>query len=176
MEFNQIIKFVKTRGGYPNPKMDFYLQMFDVSQREFLQSMYQTLGEEGTKKLLLRALKKLTKESNLRVNIDSLEPGSYLDLNLNDVEIMLADMNDVRYNVLVIDNWQITNSEIIYIHRDEEGEDEIKHFDIDGLMDFIYDEDPYQYSDAVDEWTKFISNSISEYIGVPVALGERKLK
>ena len=176
MDFEKIIKFIKVRGGYPNPKMDFYLQMFDVTQNEFLYSMFQTLGDEGTKKFLEKSLKKMSKESIFRVKVESLEEGSYLDINFKNVSVLLSDMDDLRYNTTIIDNWQITSSEIIYNHIDENGEGEIKHFDIDSLMDFIFDEDPYQYSEAVDEWTSFISNSISKYLGVPVALGERKLK
>ena len=62
MDFNGIVKFLKSRGGYPNPNMNLYLEMFDMTQSEFLMSMNESLGEEGAKTLLNKSIKKLTKK------------------------------------------------------------------------------------------------------------------
>jgi hypothetical protein len=49
----------------------------------------------------------------------------------------------------------------------------MKYFDIDGLLDFLWDENPYDYSDALNEWVSFIAKQISSYMGTPIGLADR---
>jgi len=49
-------------------------------------------------------------------------------------------------------------------------------YDLDGLLDAIWEDDPYQHSDAVDEWMSSLRNLSSENLGLPLFLGERKTK
>jgi hypothetical protein len=70
----------------------------------------------------------------------------------------------------------ITNSSVIYRHINDDGEEEMKYFDIDGLLDFLWDENPYDYSDALNEWVSFMSKQIALYLGVPVGLSDRMVK
>ena len=173
MDFNGIVKFLKSRGGYPNPNINLYLEMFDMTQSEFLMSMNESLGEEGTKTLLNKSIKKLTKDGPFRFKIDSLEPGSYVELDFTNSSVYVEEINDERYVTAVIENWDIPNSSIIYSHINDDGEEEIKHFDIDGLLDFLWDENPYDYSDALNEWISFLTKQISSYMGIPIGLSDR---
>ncbi len=173
MDFNGIVKFLKSRGGYPNPNMNLYLEMFDMTQSEFLMSMHKSLGEEGTKTLLTKSIKKLTKDGPFKIEIDSLEVGSYVELDFKNSSVYVEEIDDERYATVLIENWDIPNSSIIYSHINDDGEQEIKYFDIDGLLDFLWDENPYDYSDTLNEWISFIAKQIGSYMGTPIGLADR---
>jgi len=152
------------------------LEMFDMTQSEFLMSMHKSLGEEGTKTLLTKSIKKLTKDGPFKIEIDSLEVGSYVELDFKNSSVYVEEINDERYATVLIENWDIPNSSIIYLHINDDGEQEIKYFDIDGLLDFLWDENPYDYSDALNEWVSFIEKQISSYMGTPIGLSDRANK
>ena len=42
-----------------------------------------------------------------------------------------------------------------------------------GLLDFLWDENPYDYSDALNEWISFLTKQISSYMGIPIGLSDR---
>lgn len=176
MDFNSVVKFLKSRGGYPNPNMNLYLEMFDMTQSEFLMSMYESLGKEGTITLLTKSIKKLSKDQPFRIDVTLLEPDSFIEIDFSNATVYLADINDERYATSIIENWMITNSSVIYRHINDDGEEEMKYFDIDGLLDFLWDENPYDYSDALNEWVSFMSKQIAIYLGVPVGLSDRMVK
>jgi hypothetical protein len=156
--------------------MNLYLEMFDMTQTEFLMSMHKSLGEEGTKTLLTKSIKKLTKDGPFKIEIDSLEVGSYVELDFKNSSVYVEEINDERYATVLIENWDIPNSSIIYLHINDDGEEEMKYFDIDGLLDFLWDENPYDYSDALNEWVSFIAKQISSYMGTPIGLADRVKK
>jgi hypothetical protein len=156
--------------------MNLYLEMFDMTQSEFLMSMHKSLGEEGTKTLLTKSIKKLTKDGPFKIEIDSLEVGSYVELDFKNSSVYVEEINDERYATVLIENWDIPNSSIIYLHINDDGEEEMKYFDIDGLLDFLWDENPYDYSDALNEWVSFIAKQISSYMGTPIGLADRVKK
>lgn len=147
--------------------------MFDMTQSEFLMSMHKSLGEEGTKTLLTKSIKKLTKDGPFKIEIDSLEVGSYVELDFKNSSVYVEEINDERYATVLIENWDIPNSSIIYLHINDDGEEEMKYFDIDGLLDFLWDENPYDYSDALNEWVSFIAKQIGSYMGTPIGLADR---
>ena len=147
-----------------------------MTQSEFLMSMHKSLGEEGTKTLLTKSIKKLTKDGPFRIEIDSLEVGSYVELDFKNSSVYVEEINDERYATVLIENWDIPNSSIIYLHINDDGEQEIKYFDIDGLLDFLWDENPYDYSDALNEWISFIAKQIGSYMGTPIGLADRANK
>jgi hypothetical protein len=136
-------------------------------------SMHKSLGEEGTKTLLTKSIKKLTKDGPFKIEIDSLEVGSYVELDFKNSSVYVEEINDERYATVLIENWDIPNSSIIYLHINDDGEEEMKYFDIDGLLDFLWDENPYDYSDALNEWVSFIAKQIGSYMGTPIGLADR---
>ena len=87
--------------------------MFDMTQSEFLMSMYESLGKEGTITLLTKSIKKLSKDQPFRIDVTLLEPDSFIEIDFSNANVYLADINDERYATSIIENWVITNSSVI---------------------------------------------------------------
>jgi hypothetical protein len=74
------------------------------------------------------------------------------------------------YIGILIEDWQLKDSLVEFM--DDEGNTQT--YTLDELFEVISDEEPYQLDDAIEDWMSVIQRSISNYLGVPVVLGNRK--
>ena len=159
-----LLKFLKSRGGYPNPRIETFLELFELTPQIFIIELKDLLGED----------KSQNKDGYLRLYPYKKfgDKESFVDLKFDDATIELADMDEPNYAAVVVDNWELGDSKI-KVDTTDEG---LVEYDLDGLLDAIWEDDPYQHSDAVDEWMSALRALSSESLGLPLFLGERKIK
>jgi len=171
-----LLKFIKNRGGYPNPRINNILEILEIEPKEFLMSLHQKLGDEKLMSLIQNSLKKLQTNNNFfRIYPYSKfgDKESYIDLNFDDSEILLSDINDNRWATILIENWSLGDSYLLVEPWNDDVEGTVE-YTLDGLIDAISEDDPYQSQEAVDEWMGILRDSVSSYLGLPIYLGDRK--
>lgn len=170
-----LLKFLKSRGGYPNPRIETFLELFELTPQIFIIELKDLLGEEKLIEFIKKNLvKSQNKDGYLRLYPYKKfgDKESFVDLKFDDATIELADMDEPNYAAVVVDNWELGDSKI-KVDTTDEG---LVEYDLDGLLDAIWEDDPYQHSDAVDEWMSALRALSSESLGLPLFLGERKIK
>ena len=87
-----------------------------------------------------------------------------MDFDFSDATVEIEDPDDLRYITLVIDNAKLIDSKL----NIETEDGEMHEWSFQELLDVIWDDDPYQYEDAKQEWWSVMKDSISNELGVPI--------
>ena len=167
MDFNVILKILNKRGGYPNKNLDTFLDVFNMKKFDFLRLMVEKFGKEGAEQFIQNSLRNKSKEGRIRVSPgEYVAPGyekeSFIELDLDNVKATIEDIDNEYWQSVVLENWNISDSNIVV--ETEDGEIEI--YDVDGFLDEFQDLDPSNYEDALNEIEGAIERELGKMLGV----------
>jgi hypothetical protein len=114
-ELNRFLK-VLNKVGYPNPDTTTIAKMIDYNLDEFLPGLVDELGQEKSNDFVSKAIKKLSSEKGVRINISNDE---YVYFIIHNPHIDLN--NDIRS---VIAEFSFGDSKLL--HQDDEGNEVYK--------------------------------------------------
>lgn len=140
MEFKSVLKIL-AREVYPNPNLGNIFDAIDYDSGNLLTDLVENLGEEGATEFVSKTFNKLSSgihsEIQIKIPLDNvISPGSWIQLIINDFEI---NLDEEASDVLINSDW----GDSYFIHP-ETGE-------TGTFEDSIEDEDPWDYSDLVDD-------------------------
>ena len=95
-----LLKFLKSRGGYPNPRIETFLELFELTPRLFIIELNDLLGEEKLTEFIKKTLlKSQNKDGYLRLYPYKKfgDKESFVDLKFDDAIIELADIDEPYY-------------------------------------------------------------------------------
>ena len=169
MDFNVILKILNKRGGYPNKNLDTFLDVFNMRKFDFLKSMVDKFGKEGAEQFIQNSLRNKSREGRIRISPgEYVAPGyekeSFIELDLDDVTVTIEDVDNEYWHNVVLENWNVSDSNIVV--ETEDGEIEI--YDVDGFLEEFQDLDPSDYEGALNEVEGAIERGLSNILGVKV--------
>ena len=170
MNADVIFDILKNAGGYPNNRMSTILKTLDLYPSNFLKLVVDKFGKEGAEKFFTVSLKRLSEKNGkftfhpYKHWVNDTSKKSYMDFDFSDATVEIEDPDDLRYITLVIDNAKLIDSKL----NIETEDGEIHEWSFQELLDSIWDDDPYQYEDAKQEWWSVMKDSISNELGVPI--------
>lgn len=171
MNIDYILKVLQKSGGYPNKKVNTILSALDISGPEFLKGIVDRFGKEGAEKFFTVSLKRLS-EKNGKFTfhpyshwVSDISKESYMNFDFSDATVEIEDPDDLRYISLVIDNAKLIDSKL----NIESEDGEMHEWSFQELLDAIWDDDPYQYEDAKQEWWSVMKDSIKDELGVRIS-------
>jgi hypothetical protein len=169
MDFNVILKILNKRGGYPNKNLDTFLDVFNMRKFDFLKSMVDKFGKEGAEQFIQNSLRNRSKEGRIRISPgEYVAPGyekeSFIELDLDDVTVTIEDVDNEYWHNVVLENWNVSDSNIVV--ETEDGEIEI--YEVDGFLEEFQDLDPSDYEGALNEVEGAIERGLSNILGVKV--------
>ena len=169
MDFNVILKILNKRGGYPNKNLDTFLDVFGMKKFDFLTSMVNKFGKEGAEQFIQNSLRNKSREGRIRISPgEYVAPGyekeSFIELDLDDVTVTIEDVDNEYWHNVVLENWNVSDSNIVV--ETEDGEIEI--YDVDGFLEEFQDLDPSDYEGALNEVEGAIERGLSNILGVKV--------
>jgi hypothetical protein len=169
MDFNVILKILNKRGGYPNKNLDTFLDVFGMKKFDFLKSMVDKFGKEGAEQFIQNSLRNKSREGKIRISAgEYVAPGyeneSFIELDLDDVQVKIEDVENEYWQTVELKNWDISDSNIVV--ETEDGEIEI--YDVDGFLEEVHDLDPQPFEDALNEVEGVIERELSKILGVKV--------
>jgi hypothetical protein len=169
MNFNVILKILNKRGGYPNKNLDTFLDVFNMRKFDFLKSMVDKFGKEGAEQFIQNSLRNRSKEGRIRISPgEYVAPGyekeSFIELDLDDVTVTIEDVDNEYWHNVVLENWNVSDSNIVV--ETEDGEIEI--YEVDGFLEEFQDLDPSDYEGALNEVEGAIERGLSNILGVKV--------
>lgn len=136
MEFKSVLKIL-AREVYPNPNLGNIFDAIDYDSGNFLTDLVENLGEEGATEFVSKTLYKISSKNPIKIPLDyTISPGSWIELIINNFEI---NLHEEASNILINSDW----GDSYFIHP-ETGE-------TGTFEDSIEDEDPWDYSDLVDD-------------------------
>ena len=169
MDFNVILKILNKRGGYPNKNLDTFLDVFGMKKFDFLTSMVNKFGKEGAEQFIQNSLRNKSREGRISISAgEYVAPGyeneSFIELDLDDVQVKIEDVENEYWQTVELKNWNISDSNIVV--ETEDGEIEI--YDVDGFLEEFQDLDPSDYEGALNEVEGAIERGLSNILGVKV--------
>jgi hypothetical protein len=169
MDFNVILKILNKRGGYPNKNLDTFLDVFNMRKFDFLKSMVDKFGKEGAEQFIQNSLRNRSREGRIRISPgEYVAPGyekeSFIELDLDDVTVTIEDVDNEYWHNVVLENWNVSDSNIVV--ETEDGEIEI--YEVDGFLEEFQDLDPSDYEGALNEVEGAIERGLSNILGVKV--------
>ena len=169
MDFNVILRILNKRGGYPNKNLDTFLDVFNMRKFDFLKSMVDKFGKEGAEQFIQNSLRNKSREGRIRISPgEYVAPGyekeSFIELDLDDVTVTIEDVDNEYWHNVVLENWNVSDSNIVV--ETEDGEIEI--YDVDGFLEEFQDLDPSDYEGALNEVEGAIERGLSNILGVKV--------
>jgi|688.fasta_scaffold50808_6 hypothetical protein len=169
MNFNVILKILNKRGGYPNKNLDTFLDVFNMRKFDFLKSMVDKFGKEGAEQFIQNSLRNRSREGRIRISPgEYVAPGyekeSFIELDLDDVTVTIEDVDNEYWHNVVLENWNVSDSNIVV--ETEDGEIEI--YEVDGFLEEFQDLDPSDYEGALNEVEGAIERGLSNILGVKV--------
>jgi hypothetical protein len=172
MDFNVILKILNKRGGYPNKNLDTFLDVFNMRKFDFLKSMVNKFGKEGAEQFIQNSLRNRSREGRIRISPgEYVAPGyeneSFIELDLDDVQVKIEDVENEYWQTVELKNWNISDSNIVV--ETEDGEIEI--YDVYGFLEEFQDLDPSGYEGALNEVQMAIERGLSNILGVKVYVG-----
>jgi hypothetical protein len=164
-----ILKILNKRGGYPNKNLDTFLDVFNMRKFDFLKSMVDKFGKEGAEQFIQNSLRNRSKEGRIRISPgEYVAPGyekeSFIELDLDDVTVTIEDVDNEYWHNVVLENWNVSDSNIVV--ETEDGEIEI--YEVDGFLEEFQDLDPSDYEGALNEVEGAIERGLSNILGVKV--------
>lgn len=171
MTFDLILKLLKKRGGYPNEFSETLLEVLNLTQHEFLNSMIEKFGKEGAENFIEQSLRNKSKEGPIKVSAGpyvapGFEKDSFIEFDFSDVNVSIDGEDNPYWSTIVLENWTVSDSNIVI--ETEDGD--IETWDIHGFLSVLQDEDPWGFRDAVDDVRNAIKKDLEKLLGVRVYL------
>lgn len=136
MEIKRLLKYF-AKHGYPSPETLTIMKYSGYDPEEFLGELVNEIGYENSVEFVRKTFNKLSSNNAIKIPLDNvISPGSWIELIIDDFEI---NLDEEASNVLINSNW----GDSYFIHP-ETGE-------TGTFEDSIEDEDPWDYSDLVDD-------------------------
>lgn len=170
MNLDYLFSILQKSGGYPNKLINKILTALNLTGAEFLKLVVDKYGKEGAEKFFTVSLRRLSEKNGkftfhpYKYWVNDTSKKSYMDFDFSDATVEIEDPDDLRYITLVIDNAKLIDSKL----NIETEDGEMHEWSFQELLDAIWDDDPYQYEDAKDEWWYVMKNSIGKELGVPI--------
>lgn len=136
MEIKRLLKYF-AKHGYPSPETLTIMEYSGYDPEEFLGELVNEIGYENSVEFVRKTFDKLSSKNAIKIPLNNvISPGSWIELIIDDFEI---NLDEEAGNVLINSNW----GDSYFIHP-ETGE-------TGTFEDAIEDEDPWDYSDLVDD-------------------------
>ena len=118
-----LLKFLKSRGGYPNPRIETFLELFELTPQIFIIELNDLLGEEQlTEFIKKKLLISQNTDGYLRLYPykKSGDKESFEDLKFDDEIIEFDELDVPNFATVVVDNFEIRYSKT-QLHTTDQG-------------------------------------------------------
>ena len=156
LDLETILKLVRKNGGYPNPDMDTILESLDLSRWDFFSEIDKEYGIKNWLDSNIPKMNQLNGGKGVKINLPRWGSDNYINILVDSFDYEFHQ----NYSRIYLEDFKITDSLL---------DSPYGKVSYDRLLEIILDDDPYEVENFKDDFRSYVTNGLSEQLGIIIS-------